>query len=84
MPLLNSRNAEFLHNEVPGISIPEAIRERFRGKEGSAGNAEGLAIAQELCAAVLEHFRGLYLITPLLRYDLTVELARYVRSQGAK
>ena len=79
MPLLNGRNTEFLHNEVPGISIPDALRERMRGLEGPAGNAAGLAIARDLCDAVLEHFRGIYLITPLMRYDLTVELSRYVR-----
>lgn len=81
MPLLNTRNTEFLHNEVPGITIPDAIRERMRGKEGAEGNAVGLAIAREFCDAVLEHFPGIYLITPLLRFDLTAELSRYVRSQ---
>jgi len=81
MPLLNARNTEFLHHEVPGINIPDTIRERMRGQEGAAGNAAGLAIARELCDAVLEHFRGIYLITPLLRYDLTVELSRHVSAR---
>jgi len=71
MPLLNSRNAEFLHNEVPGIVIPEGMRDRLRGKEGAEANAEGLAIARDLCDAVLEHFPASILITPLMRYDLT-------------
>lgn len=84
MPLMNGRNTEFLHNEVPGIAIPDSIRERMRGKEGAEGNAEGLAIARELCDTILEYFRGIYLITPLLRYDLTVELSRYVRQKSAK
>src|SRR5258706_878921 len=81
MPLLNGRNAEFLHNEVPGISIPDSIRDRLRGKEDDAGNAEGLTIARQLCDSVLEYFGGVYLITPLLRFDLTVELSRYIRTQ---
>jgi methionine synthase I (cobalamin-dependent)/5,10-methylenetetrahydrofolate reductase len=79
MPLMNGRNAEFLHNEVPGIVIPDIIRDRMRGKEGPEGNATGLAIAREFCDTILEFFQGVYLITPLLRYDLTVELSRYVR-----
>ena len=79
MPLLSGRNTEFLHNEVPGINIPDAVRNGMRGKEGPEGNAAGLAVARELCEAVLEFFRGVYLITPLLRYDLTVELSRHVR-----
>src|SRR3954468_218790 len=41
MPLLNGRNAEFLHNEVPGINIPDSIRTRMRNKEGKEGNEEG-------------------------------------------
>jgi homocysteine S-methyltransferase len=81
MPLMNGRNAEFLHNEVPGIQIPDAVRERMRGKEGPEGNAAGLAVARELCDAVLDQFPGIYLITPLLRYDLTAELSRHVRSR---
>ncbi len=81
MPLLSARNTEFLHHEVPGINIPEAVRDRMRGKEGREGNDTGLAIARQLCEAVLEHFRGIYLITPLLRYDLTVQLGQHVRKQ---
>ena len=82
MPLLHARNAEFLHNEVPGINIPAPIRERFRGKEGGEANAEGLKISRELCEAVLTHFKGIYLITPLMRYDLTVDLSQFVRDQA--
>ena len=81
MPLLNARNTEFLANEVPGIAIPHPVRERMRGKEGEEGRKEGLAIAREMAEAVLEHFPGIYLITPLARYDLTVELSRWVREQ---
>ncbi len=82
MPLLNARNAEFLANEVPGISIPHPVRDRMRGKEGDEGRKEGLAIAREMAEAVLELFPGIYLITPLARYDLTMDLSRWVRAQA--
>jgi methionine synthase / methylenetetrahydrofolate reductase(NADPH) len=82
MPLLNARNAEFLHNEVPGIVIPDPVRERLRGKDGAAGNEEGLRIARELCESVLSCFKGVYLITPLMRFDLTVQLSTFVRQQA--
>jgi len=78
-PLLNGRQAEFLHNEVPGITIPEAIRERIAGKEGEDGKREGIAIAQEMARVVLDHFPGIYLITPFLSAELTVELTRHIR-----
>jgi len=84
MPLLNTRNTEFLHNEVPGINIPDAMRELMRGKEGAEGNAVGLAIARDLCDEILALFPGIYLITPLLRFDLTVELSHHVRAQERK
>jgi homocysteine S-methyltransferase len=82
MPLLNARNAEFLHNEVPGIQIAEQTRRRLHGKEGAEANEEGLAIARELCEAVLDHFRGVYLITPLLRSDLTSSLSRFIKEKA--
>jgi len=80
-PLLNGRQAEFLHNEVPGISIPDAVRESMRGLEGVEGREKGIAIARDVCKAVLDHFPGVYLITPFLHYQTTVELAQFVRQQ---
>ncbi|MDB6052729.1 MAG: metF [Verrucomicrobiales bacterium] len=80
MPLLNGRNTEFLHHEVPGIVIPDFIRERMKGLEGTEGNEAGLEVARRLCDAVLQRFNGIYLITPLMRYDLTVQLTQYCRS----
>ena len=52
LPLASYRNAEFLHNEVPGMQVPEAIRERMR-KAGSGAPArkEGVAIAREMLGA---------------------------------
>jgi len=79
MPLVSGRNADFLHNEVPGIEIPEAIRQRMWRYEGEQARQEGLAVAKELVDAVLEHFNGLYLITPFLRYEMTAELVEYAR-----
>jgi homocysteine S-methyltransferase len=79
MPLLSSKNAEYLHNEVPGISIPESVRERLRNKEGARATAEGLSIARELAETVLERFTGIYLITPLMRFDVTASLCRHLR-----
>jgi len=81
MPLLHARNTEFLHNEVPGIVIPDAVRERMRGKEGEDGAREGLEIARRIASEVLAHFKGIYLITPFLRFELTADLGAWIRSQ---
>ncbi len=77
MPLLNARNAEFLHNEVPGITIPDVVREAMRHADEKAAPEVGLCFARELCAAVraaTARRGGLYLITPFLRYDVSVRL----------
>ena len=79
-PLLSGRQAEFLHNEVPGIVVPENVRAKMRGLEGAEGCAAGVALAKEMTAAALQHFPGVYLITPFLRYETTVQLAEFARS----
>ena len=78
-PLLNGRQAEFLHNEVPGIVIPDYVRAQMAGLEGAEGRKRGVEIAKEVCRAALEHFRGVYLITPFLQYETTAELAHFAR-----
>ncbi|ABQ24918.1 bifunctional homocysteine S-methyltransferase/methylenetetrahydrofolate reductase [Geotalea uraniireducens] len=79
LPLVSERNAEFLHNEVPGIIIPEEIRMRMRGKEKDEGVREGLAIAREFIAAVRERVGGFYLIPPFGRYEIAAELVKYIK-----
>ncbi len=80
MPLLSERNAEFLHNEVPGITIPDLVRERMRGKKGKEGREEGLKLSKELLEGFAPRSRGVYLITPMGHYSMVAELARYARS----
>ncbi len=84
MPLLSHRNAEFLHNEVPGISLSSEVRTRMTQYEGRRARDEGLAIARELLDAAMPHFNGIYLITPLLRYEMTAALTRHVKEHAQK
>ena len=80
-PLLNGRQALFLHNEVPGISIPGPIMSRMEGLEGAEGRKEGVAIAKEVTRSVLDHFPGVYFMTPFLAYQTTEELSAFVRGR---
>lgn len=80
-PLLNGRQAVFLHNEVPGISIPEPIMSRMSGLEGLEGRKQGVSIAKEVTRAVLDHFPGVYFMTPFLAYQTTEELSAFVRGR---
>ena len=81
MPLTSIRSAEFLHNEVPGIKLSEDALERMRacGEDKDRATAEGIQIAKELIDTAAELFHGIYLITPFVRYDMTVELIHYIR-----
>ncbi len=78
-PLLSARQAEFLHNEVPGIIVPDEVRARLAAVDEKAAMQEGMRIAQDIVKAALGQFPGVYLITPFLRYEMTVELARFAR-----
>jgi len=75
LPLASYRNAEFLHNEVPGMSVPDAVRERMRkAGSGPQARAEGVAIAREMLAAVRGRVAGAYIMPPLERYELALEV----------
>ena len=75
LPLVSYKNAEFLHNEVPGMQIPEEIRERMRKTPGGeAARKEGVRIAREMLFAVRDQVQGAYLMPPLGRYELALEV----------
>ncbi|HET7011727.1 MAG TPA: bifunctional homocysteine S-methyltransferase/methylenetetrahydrofolate reductase [Anaerolineales bacterium] len=78
LPLHSERHASFLHNEVPGIKIPEAIRRRI-ARAGSAGPAEGVRIARELLEALRNEIQGVYLMPAFQRYDLAAEVVEAAR-----
>ncbi len=82
MPLTSYRNAEFIHNEVPGIILPDSVLRAMEkaGDDRIKAEQEGLRIAKELAEAAMERFNGIYLITPFLRYHLTIELTKHIRA----
>jgi homocysteine S-methyltransferase len=76
-PLVSLRNAEFLANEVPGITVPEEIMQRMRrasdqGRDAALG--AGVAIAQEMLAAVRDRLRGAQVSAPLGRVPVALEV----------
>jgi len=68
LPLKSARHAEFLHHEVPGITIPDALRQRLRRAQEDEA-AEGVRIARELIAQLRPHTAGLHLIPPSERWE---------------
>ena len=75
IPLHSSRHAEYLHNEVPGITIPEDVRTRMRAA-GEQGHEEGLRLAQELLTQTRSMVQGVYLMPSYGRYDVVEKLTR--------
>ncbi len=80
IPLHSSRHAEYLHNEVPGISIPESVRARMRAA-GEHGHEEGLRQAQQLLAAARSMVQGVYLMPSYGRYDVVGKLTELLKSK---
>ncbi|WP_050435621.1 bifunctional homocysteine S-methyltransferase/methylenetetrahydrofolate reductase [Chondromyces crocatus] len=75
LPLVSYKNAEFLHNEVPGMQIPENIRERMRrAPPGAEARKEGVRIAREMLFSVRDKVQGAYLMPPLGKYELALEV----------
>jgi homocysteine S-methyltransferase len=73
MPLHSSRHAEFLHNEVPGITVPDAVRARMK-EAGERGLRAGIEMAQGLLRDVRAHHAGVYLMPSFGRFEVVAEV----------
>ncbi len=73
IPLHSTRHTEYLHNEVPGITIPDHVRLRMK-QAGDQGHEEGLRLAQELLSETRHLVQGVYLMPSFGRYDVVSRL----------
>ncbi|MDX1583141.1 MAG: methylenetetrahydrofolate reductase, partial [Thermoanaerobaculia bacterium] len=76
-PLLSYRNAVFMNNEVPGVSVPEEVIERMRiasdkGKEFAI--REGVSIARDTLEAIRSEVAGVQVSAPLGRVDMAIDV----------
>ncbi len=78
LPLYGTRHATFLHNEVPGISIPESIQKRLRDA-GDKAPYEGVRIAAEIITQLRSWANGVYIMPAFSRYDLAAEVIDTIR-----
>jgi homocysteine S-methyltransferase len=78
LPLHSARHAEFLHNEVPGITIPEDVRRRLR-EAGDGALRVGIEMAQELVRAVRTRYAGAYLMPSFGRFEVVAEILDAIR-----
>jgi 5,10-methylenetetrahydrofolate reductase len=78
LPLHSARHAEFLHNEVPGITIPDAIRARLR-EAGDQALRVGIETAQATLAEVRRRWAGAYLMPSFGRFEVVAEVLEALR-----
>ena len=82
LPLQSARHTEFLHNEVPGITIPDETRAAMRAA-GDRGAEVGLEAALALIEAVETEVSGTYIMPSFGRYEQCAELVRRIRGREA-
>ena len=73
LPLVSAKHATFLHNEVPGISIPEEARKRLESAGDSASKV-GVELAVELIQGIKSWAHGIYIMPQFHRYDMISEI----------
>ncbi len=81
LPLYSVRHAQFLHNEVPGISIPDTLMKRLEDA-GDDAPQEGVKIAQEILRDVRSLVAGAYIIPAFGKYHLAAEVIDVIAVPG--
>jgi homocysteine S-methyltransferase len=82
LPLQSARHAEFLHNEVPGITIPDETRAAMH-EAGDRAAEVGLEHSLALLEAVGDAVAGTYIMPSFGRYEQCAELVRRIRARAA-
>jgi len=80
LPLVSARHAEFLHNEVPGITIPDEARAAMHAA-GERGSELGIEMADALLGTVEAELAGTYIMPSFGRYEQCAGLVRRIRER---
>lgn len=83
MPLQSHKHTEFLHNELPGVTIPDHVRARMR-LAGERGIEEGLVQAQEFLSEAQHQVDGVYFMPSFGRYEMVAELVKVLSRDTIK
>ncbi len=74
-PFESALNAEFMANEVPGVTVPDVLVDRMRRAPGAdAAKAEGVKVAREILAAITPMAAGVQLFSPSGRLDAALDV----------
>jgi homocysteine S-methyltransferase len=77
LPLMSFKHAEFLHNEVPGITIPNKLLERMKNA-GEKSASIGQEIALELIEKSKGYINGLYLMPSFGKFEVAMNIIKYI------
>ena len=75
IPLRSARHADFLHYEVPGMIVPQWVRDAMQQAGNDAGEI-GLNIAIDFLKQAKEHVQGVYIMPPAKRYDVAIDMCK--------
>jgi methionine synthase / methylenetetrahydrofolate reductase(NADPH) len=78
LPLVSAKHANFLHNEVPGIFIPDQTLKRIESAGDQGANA-GVELAVELIEQIKDWAGGIYLMPQFHRFDMVAEIIEAVK-----
>jgi len=80
LPLVSTRHANFLHNEVPGIFIPDETRKRI-DNAGAAdrGSRVGVEVAVELINQLKAWAGGVYIMPQFHKFDMVAEIIEAIQ-----
>ncbi|MFZ5434507.1 MAG: bifunctional homocysteine S-methyltransferase/methylenetetrahydrofolate reductase [Calditrichota bacterium] len=73
LPLRSSKHAEFIHNEIPDMLVPDAVR-RAMQNAGTEGARVGVELAQKLLLETRQLVQGIYLMPPFNKFSMAVDV----------
>lgn len=79
MPVVSHRNAVFMDSEISGITVEQAVIDRYEGVDKETANQLAVDIAYDFAKKIEDHIDGYYIITPFNRVDLVAKLIDRIR-----
>ncbi len=80
LPIVSYKNAMFLNNELPGVTIPKAYMDRFNvNMTKEEGQKAGTELAVSMCRKLKEISDGFYFIAPFYRVNMIMDIINEIR-----
>jgi homocysteine S-methyltransferase len=73
LPLRSAKHADYIHNEIPDMFVPQSVREAMR-KSGAEGARVGVEMAQRFLLEAKSLVQGAYLMPPFNKFEMAVDV----------